>query len=195
LLGLDSLDGDLDEQSISDARLLLKHGTSGSIGKLFVKVYARPRSLVIVGAVHIAQALAPMAVGIGFNVSVIDPRPKFAAPERLPGVTIITERPPSAVDHITFDNWTAVVALAHDPLLDDPVLKAALKSDAYYIGCLGSRKTHAARLERLRSQGFLEEDFERLHGPVGLDIGGKSPGEIAVSILAEIIAVGNGKNE
>jgi xanthine dehydrogenase accessory factor len=195
LLGLDGFDGDLDDQSLSDARLLLKHGTSGSIGSLFVQVYARPRNLVIVGAVHIAQVLAPMAVAIGFSVTVIDPRPKFATPERLPGVSIITERPATAVDHINFDNWTAVVALAHDPLLDDPVLQAALKSDAYYIGCLGSRKTHAARLQRLRSLGFHEEEFERLHGPVGLDIGGKSPGEIAVSILAEIIAVGNGKNE
>ncbi|MBT4932158.1 MAG: XdhC family protein [Rhodospirillaceae bacterium] len=195
LLDHDNLEGDLDDQKLSDARLLLKHGTSGSIGSKFVKVYARPRNLVIVGAVHIAQTLAPMAAAIGFHVSVIDPRPKFATPERLPGVTIITDRPAMAVDHIALDNWAAVVALAHDPLLDDPVLVAALKSDAYYIGCLGSRKTHAARLQRLRSQGFAEVDFERLHGPVGLDIGGKSPGEIAVSILAEIIAVGNGKHE
>lgn len=195
VLDNDNLEGDLalDEAVLSDARLLLKHGNSGSVGNIFVQVYARPRHLVIVGAVHIAQVLAPMAASIGFNVSVIDPRPKFATSERLPGVTIITERPATAADNITFDNWTAVLALAHDPLLDDPVLQAALKSPAYYIGCLGSRKTQRSRLERLRSKGFGDEDFNRLHGPVGLDIGGRSPGEIAVSILAEIIAVGNGK--
>ena len=128
LLDHDNLEGDLDDQKLSDARLLLKHGTSGSIGSKFVKVYARPRNLVIVGAVHIAQTLAPMAAAIGFHVSVIDPRPKFATPERLPGVTIITDRPAMAVDHIALDNWAAVVALAHDPLLDDPVLVAALLS-------------------------------------------------------------------
>ncbi|NQU58780.1 MAG: XdhC family protein [Rhodospirillales bacterium] len=195
VLELDRIEGDLvlEDMDLSDARLLLKHGSSSFVDKLFVQVYTRPRNLVIVGAVHIAQVLAPMAAAIGFSVSVIDPRPKFATPERLPGVTIIKERPETATDAITFDNWTAVLALAHDPQLDDPVLQAALNSDAYYIGCLGSRKTHGSRLARLRALGFDDQHLKRLHGPVGLDIGGRSPGEIAVSILAEIIAVGNGK--
>ena len=186
----------LDEQALADACLHLKHGTSGMIRAgerdLFIKVYAQPRKLIVVGAVHIAQKLAPMAVAIGFNVSVIDPRPRFATPERLPGVHIITHM---GLREISLDKWSAVVALAHDPLLDDPVLIAALKSDAYYIGCLGSRKTHAARLERLRGQGFGDSDFERLHGPVGLDIGENSPGEIAISILAKIIAAANDKDK
>ncbi len=199
VLNRDGLDGDLslDDHALADAKLLLKHGTSGTITAgerdLFVKVYAQPRNLIVVGAVHIAQMLAPMAASIGFRVTVIDPRPKFATQERLPDVNIITDRPEKAVDSIVLDNWTAVVALAHDPLLDDPVLVAALKSDVFYIGCLGSRKTQAARHERLRDKGFGEKDLERLHGPIGFDIGGRSPGEIAVSILAEIIAVGNDK--
>ncbi len=199
VLGQDGAQGDLrlDEQVLADARLLLKHGTSGGITAdgqdLFVKVHAQPRNMVIVGAVHIAQMLAPMAAAIGFRVSVIDPRPKFATPERLPGVNILTGRPEEAAEEIPLDNWTAVVALAHDPLLDDPVLIRALKSDVFYIGCLGSRKTQAARHERLRAKGFGDEDLARLHGPVGLDIGGCSPGEIAVSILAEVIAAGNDK--
>jgi xanthine dehydrogenase accessory factor len=199
VLGRDGLDGELtlDDHSLADARLLLKHGTSGTVTAgdrdLFVKVYAQPRNLVVVGAVHIAQKLAPMAASIGFRVSVIDPRPKFATPERLPDVNIITDRPEKAAESLVLDSWTAVVALAHDPLLDDPVLIAALKSEAFYIGCLGSRKTQAARHERLRGKGFNDQDLERLNGPIGLDIGGRSPGEIAISILAEIIAVGNDK--
>ena len=199
LLGKDGLDGDIsiNDHDLADARLHLKHGTCGSImtddRELFVKVYAQPRNLVVVGAVHIAQKLAPMAASIGFRVSVIDPRPKFATPERLPDVNIITDSPQKAVESLKLDSWTAVVALAHDPLLDDPVLIAALNSDVFYIGCLGSLKTQGARLERLRTHGFGDQDFKRLHGPVGLDIGGQSPGEIAVSILAEIIAAGNDK--
>lgn len=193
----DSVAGDLelDETALSAVRALIKHGTSANLEKLFVQVYAQPRKLVIVGAVHIAQALAPMAVEIGFSVTVIDPRPKFATPQRLPGVAIIVERPQTAVEKITFDSWTAVLALAHDPLLDDPVLQAAMRSDAYYIGCLGSRKNHRLRLERLHKAGFDDQQLARLHGPVGLDIGGRSPGEIAISIMAQIIAVGHGKSE
>ncbi|MBL6933007.1 MAG: XdhC family protein [Rhodospirillales bacterium] len=199
VLSSDCLEGalSLDDHELADARLLLKHGTSGTLKAgdrdLFVQVYAQPRNLVVVGAVHIAQMLAPMAASIGFRVSVIDPRPKFATQERLPGVNIITERPEKVAESLRLDNWTAVVALAHDPLLDDPVLIAALKSDAFYIGCLGSRRTQAARHERLRAKGFTDKDLERLHGPIGMDIGGRSPGEIAISILAEIIAVGNDK--
>ena len=199
ILSSDSLEGELslDDHVLADTRLLLKHGTSGTVltgdRELFVKVYAQPRNLVVVGAVHIAQMLAPMAASIGFRVTVIDPRPKFATPERLPDVNVITERLEMAAKGLHLDNWTAVVMLAHDPLLDDPVLIEALKSEAFYIGCLGSRKTQAARHERMRAKGFQDRDLDRLHGPVGFDIGGRSPGEIAVSILAEIIAVGNDK--
>lgn len=199
LLSREGLEGELplEEPALSDAYLLLKHGKSGTVRAgerdLFVKVHAPPRILIVVGAVHIAQMLAPMAAAIGFRVSVIDPRPKFATPERLKNVNIITDRPEKAAAELTIDSRTAIVALAHDPLLDDPVLIEALKSDAFYIGCLGSRKTQAARRDRLREKGFSEDDFKRLHGPIGLDLGGRSPGEIAVSILAEIIAVGNDK--
>ncbi len=155
--------------------------------------HTRPRKLIIVGAVHIAQILAPMATAIGFEVTVIDSRPAFARPERLPGVSIIQQRSEQAMQELTIDSRTALAILAHDPILDDPALHAALASPAYYIGCLGSRRTHAGRLGRLREAGFDEQALERLHAPVGLDIGGRSAGEIAVSILAEIIAVGNGK--
>lgn len=187
----------LDDQVQADARLLLKHGTSGVVKdgerKLFVKVYAKPRKLVIVGAVHIAQMLAPMAAAVGFRVTVLDPRPKFATPERLPNVNILTDPIKQSVAELKLDNWTAVALLAHDPMLDDPMLIAALESDVFYIGCLGSRKTQGARHERMRDRGFGDDDLVRLYGPIGLDIGGMSPGEIATSILAEIIAVGNDK--
>ena len=188
----------LGEATLSEIHRLHKQ-SAGSVviregdAELFVMTYTRPRKLVVVGAVHIAQILAPMATAIGFEVTVIDPRPAFATPERLPGVTIIRERTEQAMPRLIRDARTAFVILAHDPILDDPALHAALTSPAYYIGCLGSRRTHAGRLDRLRRAGFGEETLKRLHAPVGLDIGGRSAGEIAVSILAEIIAVGNEK--
>lgn len=189
----------LSEDRLNEVLCLHKQGVSGVVVReggveLFVKTYTRPRKLVVVGAVHIAQILAPMATAIGFQVTVIDSRPVFATPERLPGVTLVHERTEQAVQRLPLDSRTALVILAHDPILDDPALHAALASSAYYIGCLGSRRTHAQRLDRLRGAGFGEDALKRLHGPVGLDIGGRSSGEIAVSILAEIIAVGNEKN-
>lgn len=188
----------LSEDTLNEVRCLHKQGTGGVViregdAELFVMTYTRPRKLVVVGAAHIAQILAPMAVAIGFEVSVIDSRPAFAKPDRLPGVTIVHERTEQAVQRLSLDSRTAFVILAHDPILDDPALHAALASPAYYIGCLGSRRTHAQRLDRLRGAGFGEDALKRLYAPVGLDIGGRSSGEIAVSILAEIIAVGNGK--
>ncbi len=188
----------LSEDSLNQAHCLHKQGGGGTVigdgeTELFVMTHSRPRKLIIVGAVHIAQILAPMASAIGFEVTVIDSRPAFARPERLPGVTLIHQRSEQAIQGLIIDSRTALAILAHDPILDDPVLHAALGSPAYYIGCLGSRRTHAGRLERLREAGFDEETCERLHAPVGLDIGGRSAGEIAVSILAEIIAVANGK--
>ncbi len=189
----------LGEDSLNQVHCLHKQGGGGTVireaeTELFVMTHTRPRKLIIVGAVHIAQLLAPMATAIGFEVTVIDARPAFAKSERLPGVSIINQRSEQALQGLTIDSRTALAMLAHDPILDDPVLHAALGSPAYYIGCLGSRRTHAGRLERLREAGFNEEALERLHAPVGLDIGGRSAGEIAVSILAEIVAVGNGKS-
>ena len=159
----------------------------------FVKTYAPPRRMVIIGAVHIAQALAPMAVTAGFDVTVIDPRPLFTRDDRMPGLDLVAEHPSRVFQSLELTRRTAVVALAHDPDLDDPALKAALGSDAYYIGALGSKKNHAKRLDRLGKAGFNAEALARIHGPIGLDIGGRSPAHIALSILAEIIAVGNGK--
>ena len=189
----------LSEDSLNQVHCLHKQGGGGTVireaeTELFVMTHSRPRKLIIIGAVHIAQILAPMATAIGFEVTVIDSRPAFARSERLPGVSIIHQRSEQAMQGLTIDSRTALTILAHDPILDDPALHAVLESPAYYIGCLGSRRTHAGRLDRLREAGFDEEALERLHAPVGLDIGGRSAGEIAVSILAEIIAVGNGKN-
>lgn len=200
IVGEGAVEGDLGlaPDTLADVRWRLDHDQGGLLrageAELYLRVYAAPRKLIVIGAVHIAQALAPMATAVGFAVSVIDPRPLFATVERLPGVTVITERVDKAMAGFVLDRRSALVALAHDAILDDPALKAALASPAYYIGCLGSRRTHAARLERLREAGFADDALARLHAPIGLDIGGRSPGEIAVSILAEIIAAGNGKD-
>lgn len=148
-----------------------------------------PQRMVIVGAVHIAQALAPMAAQAGFAVTVIDPRRAFATAERFPGVTLVTEWPDEALAARPPDARTAVVTLTHDPKLDDPALAAALRSDAFYAGALGSRRTHAARRERLAEMGFGPDELDRIHGPVGLSIGARAPAEIAVSILAQVIGV------
>jgi xanthine dehydrogenase accessory factor len=138
--------------------------------------------------VHIAQALAPMAATAGYEVIVIDPRGAFASPERFPGVQLSDEWPDEALARLGFDAATALVALSHDPKLDDPALELALPSGLFYIGALGSRRTHEKRLERLRAAG-LGELTGRIHSPIGLDLGGRAPAEIAVSILAEIIQV------
>lgn len=187
----------LDAEAVATARRFLRAGASERIAvngrDLMVVSYMPPWRLIIIGAVHIAQVLAPMAAMTGFAVTVVDPRPAFSRPDRLPGVAVLVSSPDRALDDLKPDACTAVVALAHDPLLDDPALKAALASPAYYIGCLGSRGNHAKRLDRLRSAGFSGDDLARVHGPVGLDIGARSPGEIAVSILAEAIAVRHDK--
>jgi xanthine dehydrogenase accessory factor len=147
---------------------------------------------VLVGAVHIAQGLVPMALPLGFGITVIDPRRAFAAPERFPGVTVSDAWPDEAMDALAPDRRTAVVTLTHDPKLDDPALDRALRSDAYYIGALGSRKTHAARLERLAALGHGPAALGRIRGPVGLAIEAVTAPEIALSILAEIVAVRRG---
>jgi len=156
-------------------------------GRFFINVHPPANRLLIVGAVHLAQALAPAARLAGLDVTVIDPRAAFATPERFPDTTLVTEWPDEALAALRPDARTAVVALTHDPKFDDPALIAALASDAFYVGVLGGRKNQATRLERLRGQGVTEAQLARIHGPVGLDIGAVTPAEIAVSILADII--------
>ncbi|HEX9461427.1 MAG TPA: XdhC family protein [Alphaproteobacteria bacterium] len=155
-------------------------------GEVFIQVFNPPPRLIIVGAVHIAQPLARMGDLAGYGVSIIDPRRGFAESQRFEGVEISGEWPDEAMARLKPDARSAVVTLTHDPKLDDPALEAALKSSAFYVGALGSRKTHAARLDRLKALGFSETDLKRIHGPVGLDIGALSPAEIAISILAQI---------
>ena len=156
---------------------------------LFLRVYVPVPRLLVIGAVHIAQALAPMAATAGFEVVVIDPRRAFASSARFPGVLLRHDWPDDALAELRPDAATAVVTLTHDPKLDDPALVAALTSAAFYIGSLGSTRTHARRLERLRQQGFDDATLARIHSPVGLDLGGRLPAEIAVAILAEILQV------
>jgi xanthine dehydrogenase accessory factor len=170
----------------------LRMGKSGNVEvagkKLFLNVYAPTAKLVIVGAVHISQALAPMARALDYDVTVVDPRTAFASPERFPDVPLVAEWPDVALPPLNVDRYTAFVAVTHDPKIDDPALLHAFAKDCFYIGALGSRKTHAKRAERLRAQGASEADVARIHAPIGLDIGAVSPSEIAVSIMAEITA-------
>lgn len=176
------------------ARDALRADKSGSIesddGPIFLNVFNPPLRMIIVGAVHISQALAPMAVLAGFDVFVVDPRRSFATAERFPGVTLVDEWPDEAMARLAPDGRTALVTVTHDPKLDDPALDAGLKSECFYIGALGSRKTHGARLFRLKKYRGWDEDVAsaRIKGPVGLNIGAKSPAEIAVSIIAEVIS-------
>ena len=158
----------------------------------FLHAYNPPLRLVVVGAVHIAQALVPMAVRLGYAVLITDPRRAFATDERFPGLTVSTDWPDEALDVWKPDSRTAIVTLTHDPKLDDPALDRALKSQAFYVGALGSRKTHAARLDRLRAMGHGEDALARIRGPVGLNIGAVTAGEIGLSILAQIVAVRRG---
>ena len=158
----------------------------------FLHAYNPPARIVIVGAVHIAQALVPLAAQLGYGITVADPRRSFASAERFPNVTVSTDWPDEALDALRPDNRTAIVTLTHDPKLDDPALDRALKSNAFYIGALGSRRTHAKRLDRLRELGHGDDALARIRGPVGLNIGAVTAPEIALSILAEIVAVRRG---
>jgi len=151
-----------------------------------IDVHNPPLEMVIIGAVHIAQALAPMAALVGYRVRIIDPRTAFATEARFPGVVLSHDWADEALEKQPPGPRSALIALTHDPKLDDPALSAALKSECFYIGALGSKKTHAGRLARLRAQGFSDDVLARIHGPIGLDIGAKTPAEIAVSILAEM---------
>ncbi|WP_422366554.1 XdhC family protein [Pelagibius sp.] len=153
---------------------------------LFVHVHNPPLRLIVVGAVHISQALVPMARLAGYDVYLVDPRKAWANSDRFPAVNMVEGWPDEALHSLAPDHRSAVVVLTHDPKLDDPALGVALRSSAFYIGALGSRKTHAGRLARLRDSGLEEESFERIHGPIGLAIGAKSPAEIAIAILAQM---------
>ncbi|MBT3334095.1 MAG: XdhC family protein [Rhodospirillaceae bacterium] len=182
---------DGDDELLVAARRVMLADKSGIVEttdgrKVFLHVYNPPLRMLIVGAVHIAQPLSQMAMLAGYDVAIVDPRREFASADRFPGITLIDAWPDDGVDQFAPDRRTAIVTLTHDPKLDDPALIKVLRSDVFYIGCLGSNRTHGKRLERLGMEGFSEADFARIHGPIGLDIGGKSPAEIAVSIIAEI---------
>ena len=159
---------------------------SGTADRQFVNIHNPPLRLVIIGAVHIAQAVIPMAQQLGYDVTVIDPRGAFATGARFPGITLHADWPDEIVPRLGLDARTALLALTHDPKIDDPALAAALRSDAFYIGALGSKKTQGARVERLKAAGFGDDAIARIHGPVGLAIGAKGAPEIAVAILAEM---------
>ena len=170
----------------------LRSGKSGTVEtdgrQLFLNVQVPSVKAVVIGAVHISQALAPMARGLDLAVTIIDPRTAFATPERFPDVQVLAEWPDAALPRLGLDRYTALLALTHDPKIDDPALAAALRAECFYIGALGSKKTHARRIERLTAAGFGEADIARIHAPIGLDIGAVSPAEIAVAVLAELIA-------
>lgn len=191
----DRAEGDLasDAALVAAARQAMILGRSETVElggqKIFLNVYVPPARLIIVGAVHIAQALAPMATMLDFDVTVVDPRGAWATGSRFPGVKVVQEWADEAFDQMGLDASTAVVTLTHDPKLDDPALESALRSDVFYVGALGSKRTHAKRKERLAEAGIGDEQFARIHGPVGLNIGAKSPAEIAVSILGQIVEV------
>jgi len=168
----------------------VRTGKSGVVetGKerFFLELHLPPPRLVATGAVHISQALAPMARLLGFDVTIVDPRTAFATAERFPDVPLLAEWPDTALPKLKLDHWTAFVALTHDPKIDDPALEAALASGCFYVGALGSKKTHARRVESLKKRGVPDEAIARIHAPIGLAIGAASPQEIALSILAEI---------
>ena len=157
-------------------------------GRSFVAIHNPPLRMVVVGGVHIAQPLMRMARLAGFDAVLVDPRESFAAPDRFPGETLIHDWPDEALKAHGLDARTAVVTLTHDPKLDDPAIEAALRSEVFYLGCLGSTRTHAKRVARLGEVGFGEDAIARIHAPVGLDIGARAPAEIAVAIMAEIVA-------
>jgi xanthine dehydrogenase accessory factor len=170
-----------------------RSGASGSVATgegpgVFLTVQLPPPRLVVVGAVHISQALAPMARIAGFDMTIVDPRTAFATPERFPDVLLFPEWPDAAIPRLGLDPFTALAALTHDPKIDDGPIAAALAAGCFYVGALGSRKTHGRRLERLRGLGVDEAALATIHAPIGLAIGAQSPAEIAVAILAEVIA-------
>lgn len=159
---------------------------SGSHEGQFINIHNPPLRLVIIGAVHIAQSVIPIAQQLGYDVTVIDPRGAFATGARFPGISLHAEWPDEIIPKIGLDPRTALIALTHDPKIDDPALDAALRSDVFYVGALGSKKTQASRAQRLKDAGFTDDQIARIHGPIGLNIGAKGAPEIAVSIMGEV---------
>jgi xanthine dehydrogenase accessory factor len=183
----------LDEISLGAVREALRANRNISLdtpqGRVFVQVFSPPRRCFVIGAVHVAQPLVPMLIATDYKPIVIDPRGAWATEARFPGVELLSEWPDEALERMKPDRASAIVTLTHDPKIDDPALIAALRSEAFYIGALGSRRTHAKRLERLAAEGFGENELSRIHGPVGLNIGGVSHAEVAVSIIAEMTQI------
>ncbi|KZY48602.1 XdhC/CoxI family protein [Roseovarius sp. HI0049] len=177
------------EQEGHEERFRMDRSGFEADGETFVAIHNPPLRLIIVGAVHIAQALVPMARIAGYDPLLIDPRESFASAERFPGETVLHEWPDEGVRAFGLDQRTALVLLTHDPKLDDPALEEALNSDVFYIGALGSTRTHASRVERMTERGLTNEQIARIHGPIGLDIGAAGPAEIAVAILAQMTQV------
>jgi xanthine dehydrogenase accessory factor len=190
-----SAEGDLelDAATLDNVRTALRSDRNTTLdrpsGRIFVEVFSPLRRCFVVGAVHIAQPLVQMLKLADYGVTVIDPRGSFATEARFPGVELTQEWPDEALDRLKPDHRSAVVTLTHDPKLDDPALAVALRSDCFYVGALGSRRTHAARCSRLTELGFGEADLARIHGPIGLAIGAVSPAEVAISIVAQMTQI------
>ena len=182
-------DDDLESAVIEALRFDRSRVVEVAGGRHFIQVYNTPLRLMIIGAVHIAKPLIQMSQSCGYDVTLIDPRRAFASTERFPEVSLVSEWPDTALKRLGIDSRTAVVTLTHDPKLDEPALEVALDSEAFYIGSLGSRRTHQDRCQRLEQAGISDEQIKRIHAPIGLDISAKSPAEIAVSILSEITLV------
>jgi xanthine dehydrogenase accessory factor len=195
LLDGETAEGDLelDEAALASLRASRKSGRNRTIetakGRIFIEVLTPPHRCFVIGAVHIAQPLSQMLALVDYAVTVIDPRGAFATAARFPGVELVGDWPDEALERLKPDRGSAVIALTHDPKLDDPALATALRSECFYIGALGSRRNHAGRCARLKEQGFGDADLARIHGPIGLSIGAVSPGEVAVSIVAEMTRV------
>jgi xanthine dehydrogenase accessory factor len=192
LLDADRAEGDLalDPAALGEMREAMRADRNRMIEaageRVFIQVFSPPRRCFVIGAVHIAQPLVQMLSLADYRAIVIDPRQSFATAARFPGLELSTEWPDEALERLKPDHRSAVVTLTHDPKLDDPALAVALRSECFYIGALGSRRTHGRRCERLKDMGFTDADLARIHGPIGLSIGAVSPAEIAVSILAQM---------
>jgi xanthine dehydrogenase accessory factor len=184
---------ELDAATLAATRAALRSDRNATLdaagARIFVEVFSPPRRCFVVGAVHIAQPLVQMLKLADYSVTVIDPRGSFATEARFPGIELTQEWPDEALERLRPDHRSAVVTLTHDPKLDDPALAVALRSDCFYIGALGSRRTHAARCSRLTELGFGEADLARIHGPIGLAIGAVSPAEVAISIVAQMTQI------
>ena len=190
----DALDGALADAAASAFRSGKSTAVEFEGQSLFLNVHLPPPRIVVIGAVHISQVLARMAALAGFDVTIIDPRTAFATPERFEGIDLIADWPADALKERPLDSYMALVAVTHDPKIDDEPIAQALRTGCFYVGALGSRKTHAGRLERLKREGLTEPDLARIHAPIGLPIGAASPAEIAVAILAEIIGSLRGRD-